>query len=89
MERAYDEHGINPNTWQVHYAPQRSLTPGLAGLVPGDSLMRTCGSPKQANRTIRKLARRLALPRVFFDVVGPRERLARAGGGPPAPRKGL
>ncbi|MDQ3316860.1 MAG: hypothetical protein M3522_05935 [Actinomycetota bacterium] len=48
----YAEHGINPNTWQVHYAPQRY------GLVPGDSLMRTCGSPTQARRTVRKLARK-------------------------------
>ena len=72
----YAEHGVNPNTWQVHNAPQRY------GGIPGDSLMRTCGSPTQARRTVRKLARKCALPRVFFDVVGPNERLARAVGRP-------
>ncbi len=79
----YAEHGINPNTWQVHYAPQRY------GGIPGDSLMRTCGSPTQARPTVRKLSRRLALSRVFFDIVGPWERLSRAVGRPLACRKGM
>lgn len=76
MHEAYAEHGINPNTWEVHYAPQRY------GAIPGDSRMRTCGSPTQARRTVRKLARKCGLPRLFFDVVGPQERLARAVGRP-------
>ena len=50
MREAYSEHGINPNTWEVHYAPQRY------GAVPGDSLLRTCGSPNPARRTVRKPA---------------------------------
>lgn len=76
MHEAYAEHGINPNTWEVHYAPMRY------GGIPGDSLLRTCGSPTQARRTVRKLSRRLVLPRVFFDIVDPKERLARKVGRP-------
>jgi hypothetical protein len=56
MEDAYRRHGIDPDTWRVHYAAQRSHTIGCVGSVPGDSLMRTCGSPqpRSASRTVRK-----------------------------------
>lgn len=77
LHALYKEHDINPNTWEVHYAPLR-----FGGGIAGESLMQTCGSPTQARRTIKKLSRRLALPRIFFDIVGPQQRLARAVGKP-------
>lgn len=77
MREAYAEHGIDPNTWEVHYAPQRY------GAIPGDSLVRTCGSPsrRHAGRYVSSSA--ISLCRASSSTSwAPEERLVRAVGRP-------
>jgi hypothetical protein len=65
------EAGVNPDTWEIHYAPARY------GGLPMPSLMQTCGSMHDARKQVRKYMRRTHNPRIMYDIVGPRERWAR------------